>query len=53
MIVFGDYEEFEKGMNALKHSLYLQSDVTVSVFETTIRELGNKRQYITTIHYII
>lgn len=36
----GEFEKFEQGMDLLKKTLRFDSDVTVSVFETTIRVLG-------------
>jgi len=40
LMILGDLEEFEKGMQALCKHLDFHQDVTVSVFETTIRVLG-------------
>ena len=36
----GEFEKFEQGMNSLKKTLQFNSDITVSLFETTIRVLG-------------
>lgn len=40
LVVMGEIEEFEKGLKLLKNTLSFDTDLTVSVFETTIRVLG-------------
>lgn len=36
----GEWEEFERGMYLILKNITFDNDVTVNVFETTIRELG-------------
>lgn len=40
LVIMNEFEEFEKGMNLIKAKFTLDNDVTINVFECTIRELG-------------